>query len=216
MQLLQIQDWVIRFREPENAGPHQVIWLFHGWKGDEHSMEVFSSLIPEDYLILAPRGQYPTQIGGFSWYPIRENGWAPIEAFFPAVYELVDLMENWPLAAPWADFDRFHLAGFSQGAALAYTFTLLYPERVKALAGLAGFLPRNANDYLDNKDFRDKPVYIFHGTEDQIVPVEMAVAAAQFFNNAGSEVTFCESDVGHKLSVDCFKGLDSFFRRETK
>jgi len=213
MQILQIQDWVIRFREPEKAGPNQVIWLFHGWQGDEGSMEIFSSLIPDDYLILAPRGRYPTRIDGFSWYPVREKGWPSVDAFSPIIYELFDLMENWPLAAPWADFDRFHLAGFSQGAALVYAFTLLYPERVKALAGLAGFLPRNAKAHLDNKDFRGKPVYISHGTADQIVPVKMAVAAAKLFTRVGSDVTFCESEEGHKLSVDCFKGLDKFFQR---
>jgi hypothetical protein len=29
---------------------------------------------------------------------------------------------------------------------------------------------------------------------------------------AGATVTYCEEDVGHKLSAGCFRGLESYFR----
>jgi len=130
--------------------------------------------------------------------------------FRPAIFGLLDLMENWPLAAPWGDFEQVRLAGFSQGAALAYAFAWLLPQRTVSLAGLAGFLPRAMDPEPQGFELKDTPVYISHGENDPIVPVQRAREAASFFERAGAAVTLCESDVGHKLSADCFKGLEVF------
>jgi phospholipase/carboxylesterase len=211
IEILEIQDWTIRCRQPEGEGPHPVVWLFHGWMGDEDSMWIFASLLPEHFLILAPRAPLPSVKRGYTWYPDRQRGWPSVDTFLPAIAALTGLMESWPLQAPWADFERFRLAGFSQGAALAYAFALLHPQKVQAVAGLAGFLPKGAEAYADNPALKGLPVYVSHGTKDEMVPVAKAQEAVQFFHDIGAEVTFCESDVGHKLSVDCFKGLEAFF-----
>jgi phospholipase/carboxylesterase len=211
LQTLEIQDWVINFRESIGKGPFPVIWLLHGWEGDDDSMLIFTSKLPEDYLLLIPRGRFPTTTGGYSWYPIRDTGWPTLEKFSPVIYELVDLMDNWPISAPWGDFSAFRIAGYSQGAALAYGFMMLFPERISAVAGLAGFLPTISANYPPGISLEGKTVYVSHGLEDDIVPMHKAREAVEFLIQAGADVTFCESEVGHKLSADCFKGLEVFF-----
>jgi len=211
LEILRIQDWTIRCRQPEGQGPHPVVWLFHGWMGDEDSMWIFASLLPEHFLILAPRAPFPAEDRGYSWYSARVKNLPSMEVFSPVIYDLLDLMENWPLASPWVDFDRFWIGGFSQGAALAYAFALRHPKRVQAVAGLAGFLPLKTDSYFQDPAIADLSVYVSHGQEDNLVPIAKAREAVQKFNQAGAEVTFCESDVGHKLSADCFKGLEAFF-----
>ncbi len=209
---IQIENWVIRYRSPDGAGPHPVIWLFHGWTGDENSMWVFASRIPDKYLLLAPRGLYSTPLGGYSWHPLTPgNRWPQVEDFTFAVEQLTLLMENWPATAPPAEFSRFRVAGFSQGGALAYSFAMLLPERIISLAGLASFLPDGAATYLREIDFKQKPVFVSHGTKDHLVPIARARQAVQLLDQAGAQVTFCESDVGHKLGADCFKGMSVFF-----
>jgi phospholipase/carboxylesterase len=210
-KILEINDWVIRYHKPETAGPYPVIWLLHGWKGDEESMWIFVSQLPTNYLILAPRGRFPAENGGYSWYPIRKNGWPTLDVLKPATYKLLGLMESWPLMAPWGDFSSFRLAGFSQGAALAYAFTILNPDRVQAVAGLAGFLPVDAEKHLTNISLQGLTAYISHGSKDEIVPIEKAREAVRLLEKSGANVTFCESDVGHKLSADCFNNLEVFF-----
>lgn len=209
--ILKIHDWTIRCRQPEGSGPHPVVWLFHGWMGDEDSMGIFVSLLPDNFLILAPRAPFLADEKGYSWYPSRVKGWPSIDDFSPVIFDLLELMENWPLTAPWGDFDRFRLAGFSQGAALAYAFALMHPGQVLSVAGLAGFLPLSAENYFQNPAIADLSIYVSHGTADKLVPIKNAQEAVHQFHQAGSGVTFCESDVGHKLSADCFKGLEAFF-----
>jgi len=208
---IQIGEWQIRYRLPAGAGPHPVVWLLHGWKGDQDSMWVFAHQIPEHYLVIAPRAIYPEPGGGFSWYPLRTPGWPSLEVFTPAVFELYNLMENWPLTAPWGDFSQIRLAGFSQGAALAYAFTLQFPTQVTAVAGLAGFLPVGVENSVTPDSLKALKVYISHGTTDQIVPINLAHETVRFFETAGAEVTFCEANVGHKLDRNCMRNLEVFF-----
>ena len=210
---LQIDQWIIRYRSPDGEGPHPVIWLFHGWTGDEDSMWVFASRLPREFLLLAPRGLYPAPLGGYSWHANTGNKvWPWVADFIPAIDALDELMDHWPGFAPPADFSHFRLAGFSQGGAFAYAYTLLHPQRVIALAGLASFLPDGAAAYLPDHSLQGVPIYISHGVKDQLVPVARARQAVQLLDQAGAQISYCESEVGHKLSVDCFQGMENFFQ----
>ncbi len=103
------------------------------------------------------------------------------------------------------------LVGFSQGTALSYTFALMYPERVTSVAGLSGFLPEGAIDLVSSRPLLGKRIFIAHGTRDELVSVERARLAVELLKQAGAQVTYCEDDVGHKLSMSCFHGLQAFF-----
>jgi phospholipase/carboxylesterase len=212
-ETIQVADWVVRMRVPEGRGPFPVILLLHGWTGDENSMWIFARNLPPDTLLLAPRAPHESPIGGHSWYPMRDaRSWPSLDDFEPAVNALLDFLDNWPaFGVPAADFSKLRLAGFSQGAALTYTLGLIYPERVTALAGLAGFLPEGSNTLFSNQPLKGIPIYISHGSTDELVPVEKARQAVQFFDQMGADVTYCESDAGHKLSADCFRGMEAFF-----
>ena len=225
----QFRNWTLRIRLPEGEGPHPLLLLLHGWTGDEDVMWIFTDRLPARYLMLAPRGIYEAQSGGFGWSPHTDNTWPTVEDFRPAVSGLVALLddlrrsatqsvtshEELPLnvgdAILQADFSDLNLLGFSQGAALAYTFALLHPERVNKVAGLASFLPKNVEQLMANRPLVDVPVFVAHGTLDDQVPVKKAREAVEILNRLGAEVTYCEEEVGHKLSAGCFRALDSFF-----
>ncbi|MGD2157988.1 MAG: dienelactone hydrolase family protein [Anaerolineales bacterium] len=209
LKSLEVNGWVMRIREPQDAGLHPVILLLHGWTGDENAMWIFAERLPTDHLIIAPRAPYKTPLGGYGWYPTRQS-WPEMGDFISPVESLIDLMDRWP-DSPAADFSRLRLAGFSQGAALAYAFSILHPERVSGLAGLAGFLPEGSKDYIQDNMIQGVPVFISHGKKDKLVPIERARQAVETLKKAGAEVTYCEHDVGHKLNAECFRGMEVFF-----
>lgn len=211
LQTLKIKNWVVRVRTPENSGPHPVVLLLHGWTGDEESMWIFASRLPEQALLIAPRGLHTSRLGGYSWQERHVDGWPDLEDFVPAIEALQELLvpENFPSG----DFSNLRLVGFSQGSALTYVYALTQPSKVRSFAGLSGFLPRNADSLVKKKPLTGKSVFIAHGTKDEMVAVERARNAVEMLQQAGAEVTYCEDDVGHKLSLTCFKGLESFFSR---
>jgi phospholipase/carboxylesterase len=200
----------VRVREPDGSGPHPVLLLIHGWTGDENSMWVFSNRLPQDHILIAPRGQHVSPHGGYSWYPDRDGRWPSIEELRPAAGLLFELLE--PRFFPSADLARVRLAGFSQGAALSYTLALLQPGRVISLAGLSGFVPEGAQELARKRPLEGMPVFVAHGTLDETVPVERARQGIETLEQAGAEVTYCEDEVGHKLSAACFRGLEKFFQ----
>lgn len=214
IQTLHIGDWLVNQHIPEGVGPFPVILLLHGWTGDENAMWVFSSRMPMDAMLLLPRGLYPSPLGGYGWHPYSTRVWPTIDDFRPALKGLLALLT--PKHFPQVDFRSLHLAGFSQGAALAYTFALLEADRIASFAGLSGFLPDGAEALDIGDGLQGKPGFVAHGDQDDIVPVDRARKAVELFHKAGAQVTYCEDEVGHRLSANCFRGLEAFFARQVR
>ena len=204
----EMNDWVVRVSQPDGIGPFPVIVMLHGWTGDENSMWVFTSRLPANRLIIAPRGLFPAPHGGYAWHAYNGD-WPRREHITPAVEALAGLLTQ--SRFPQADLSDLHLVGFSQGAALAYAYTLEHPERVASLAALSGFMPEGVVMRSDGR-YSGLPVFITHGTRDSLVPVERARQAVAAFEQVGAQVTYCEHDVGHKLNANCFRGLEHFYR----
>lgn len=211
---ISIDGWVIRIRKPSGSGPFPVLLMLHGWTGDENSMWVFASRLPANALLVAPRGLYPATQTGYGWQAEHSKPWPWVDDFMPAVEEIFEKISG--VYFPDGDFSQLHLLGFSQGAALAYTMTILHPEKVTSLAGLSGYLPDGADAWIRHDRLKGLPVFIAHGSADDLVPVERARASAEMLEEAGATVSYCEEDVGHKLSTKCFHGLEAFYKRLVK
>lgn len=204
----EIGDFVVRQHRPDWQGPHPVLLLVHGWTGDETVMWIFSQRLPKDRLILAPRGFYPAPTGGYSWQPVRRQGWPGYQDLLPAADRLLNQLS--PANFPSADFSRMAAIGFSQGAALLYTAAILHPEKFQVVCGLSGFIPSGMESMISAKPLVGKPIFAAHGRLDEIVPVDKAREAVAYLEQAGAKVAYCEEDVGHKLSAPCFRSMENF------
>ncbi len=207
LQTIQVEELVFRVKAPAGQGPHPVLLLLHGLTGDENIMWVFTGRLPQDLYMIAPRAVHPAPGGGYSW--LEDTGSRPwVDDLRPAADRLLEALR--PEHFPGADFSRMSLMGFSQGAALTYTIGLLYPARAAALAGLAGFIPEGAQALARNRPLQGRPAFVAHGTRDETIPVARAREAVRVLEEAGSQVTYCEDEVGHKLSAKCFRALEHF------
>ena len=84
---VSIDDWTLRTRTPQGSGPFPLFLLLHGWTGDENSMWIFASRLPQGCMMIAPRGPHAAPNGGYAWYPHRQS-WPEMEDFRPAVDRL--------------------------------------------------------------------------------------------------------------------------------
>ncbi|OGN92861.1 MAG: hypothetical protein A2Y88_06880 [Chloroflexi bacterium RBG_13_48_10] len=208
---ISIHNWVMRVKRPDGVGPFPVVLMLHGWTGDENSMWVFAPKLLKNALLIAPRGIFSTKGTGYSWHPEISKPWPWVNDFIPAVDKILDVISSRNF--PDGDFSELHLIGFSQGAALACSLSIMYPEKVTTLAGLSGFLPDGASTWLRNDRLKGLPVFIAHGTEDNRVPIDRARTSVGLLQDAGATVTYCEDNVGHKLSAKCFHGLEAFYEK---
>jgi len=219
--------WTMRVRHAAQE-PARFLLLLHGWTGDENSMWVFTRKFPVDMWIAAPRAPHPADEGGYSWRALQpgtlrhgfdklnpaaqDSAWGlpTLSDLKPAADNLIRLVDD-VSASIGVDATQFDVAGFSQGGALTNVLTLLYPQRIRKAAVLAGFMPGGVDDLLARRVLADKPFFVAHGTKDELVPLERARQSIEFLEQAGAQVTFCEAEVGHKVSADCLRGLETFW-----
>jgi phospholipase/carboxylesterase len=209
IRLITFHEWTLRVRPPAEGNGRGLIVLLHGWTGNEDVMWVFAHKLPRDYWIISPRGPVRAD-DGYGWTLNRLGIETPIDDFLPACASIDRLISSWGqengLPSMPAD-----LIGFSQGAALIYSFSLSYPEKVGKAAGLAGFLPSEATRTFGGRPLLGKRIFVAHGTLDETVPITAAEAAVKGLQLAGAHVDYCISEVGHKLGSACLRALDEFF-----
>jgi phospholipase/carboxylesterase len=203
----------MRVRPANTSPPARIYLLIHGWTGDERSMEIFSRGLPADSLILFPRGPVQAPGGGYGWADLSAEATAQMDDLAQPAHALLQEVDRRVSEITGASLSSslpgLYIAGFSQGAAVAYTLTLLYPRRITRLAALAGFLPV-ISPHRQIPDLSGLPVYIAHGRKDETIPIERARDAARLLQAAGAEVNFCENEAGHKLPANCFSELTRF------
>lgn len=207
--------WTMRVRHATQE-PARFMLLLHGWTGDENSMWVFARKFSADMWIAAPRAPHAAKEGGYSWRALNslqasDWGLPTLSDLKSAADSLIRLVDDVSVSIG-VDGSQFDVAGFSQGAALANLLALLYPHRIRKTAVLAGFMPGGVDDLLAHRVLADKPFFVAHGTQDELVSVERARESIKFLEQAGAKVLFCEAEVGHKVSADCLRGLETFFK----
>jgi predicted esterase len=113
-----------------------------------------------------------------------------------------DVIQNYPI-----DISNIILTGFSMGGYGAYRTFFEQPERFKAIAVFSGH-PDLANVWLGEgypnflidkyySVFKNKKMFIFHGTEDRNCPFTITSEFTGKLKNAGAEVEFITEETGH-------------------
>ena len=98
--------------------------------------------------------------------------------------------------------DRIVLAGFSQGCAIALLAGLRHPERLAGIAGLSGYLPLAHTTAAERSEANaDVPIFLAHGTHDEVVALERAEASRDALQALGYPVEWHEYLIGHAVSA---------------
>lgn len=210
-QKTEINGWTFRIKHPsDDKAKAKVLLLLHGHLGNEKAMWILTDPLPENYIMLAPRAPLQTGDGQYSWHEIGPQ-WPDIEKYQELTGELLSRVDHW-LGENELEIDSFDVMGFSQGAVMAYAMAILHPEKIGKIAALAGFIPQTWQSELDQDTLSGKSFFIAHGTQDEMVPIKKGRQAASWLEERGADVIFCEAEIGHKLSANCFKGLGKFFQ----
>jgi phospholipase/carboxylesterase len=134
------------------------------------------------------------------------------ESLLEAIAQLEHFLTHLPDLYP-VDATRLLLIGFSQGAAVTNSLVMARPELVTGVALLSGMgfeLPELVPQAMS---LAGLPVFIAHGTRDEIVPLSDAQQACQAYTRLGAVVTYAEYNVGHKMHVQGIKDLKAWVAR---
>ena len=95
------------------------------------------------------------------------------------------------------------LAGFSQGGAIAYTAGLTHPEPLAGIVALSTYIPAPAALAAQaNAANAATPVFAAHGTQDDVVPLQLGVAARDFIQARQHPLTWQTYPMGHSVCLE--------------
>ncbi len=188
-----------------------VIWL-HGLGADGHD---FEPIIPELRLdpgisirfVFPHAPMMPVTINqGFvmrAWFDIRTaNIGAEVdEKGIRASAKLVDNLIATEIDNGIAP-ERIVLAGFSQGGAIVLQAGLRYEKQLGGIMALSAFLPLADSLESEKSDANvATPIFQAHGSEDPVVPVDLAYGAQKVLEREGYEVEWHEyKGMAHSVS----------------
>ena len=200
-------------RLPEQASPDRpapALVMLHGWRGDESSMWIFKQVIAAGAAALTPRAPLELKPQEYAWY--RHNGARPTpdpdslrEGLNYLVHFLTSIPDQYPI-----DPKRLLLIGFSQGAAIGNGLALSRPDLILGMASLAGMTPELPREMVRADGVAGLPVFIAHGTEDQVVPVQEARKTRDVYAELGANITYGEYKTKHKMTTQCIKDLKAW------
>ncbi|MFK5972479.1 MAG: alpha/beta fold hydrolase [Flavobacteriaceae bacterium] len=193
------------------SGKAPVLFMFHGYGSSEEDLYSFAPELAEELCIISVRAPYPMQPLGHAWYTINfdaQNGkWSDDEQAISSREKIVLFIDE-ACSTYGLDETRITLLGFSQGTILSYAVALSYPEKIKNVIALSGYINENilAKDYTD-KDHRQLKIYASHGQVDQVIPTEWAQRAPDFLEKLGIEHVYEEFPVGHGVAPQNFESF---------
>ena len=109
---------------------------------------------------------------------------------------------------------RIVLAGFSQGCAMALLTGLRHGRRLAGIAGLSGYLPLADTTAAERSAANAAtPVFLAHGTQDEIVLPVRGQASRDALRALGHEVEWHEYPMGHSVCMQEIRDLERWLLR---
>ena len=109
---------------------------------------------------------------------------------------------------------RIVLMGFSQGCAMTLLSGLRQSHRLAGLVGLSGYLPLAATTETErNPANQHTPIFLAHGTEDPVVPLQRAIASRDQLQALGYRVDWHQYPMPHSVCPDEVADIEAFLKR---
>jgi phospholipase/carboxylesterase len=188
---------------------YPMIICLHGFGADMRDLGGLAPAIDQmGYLYVCPNAPLTVPIGpgftGRAWYEAGGHvNPAAVERALTALDTLIgEVLDQYRVPA-----GRALLLGFSQGGAMTYRYGLPRPQRFTGLVILSGAL-RNPEALLSQLPAaREQSVFVAHGTEDPLVPIEWSREAVAFLEAQGYQPQHREYPMGHEISFAVLEDL---------
>jgi phospholipase/carboxylesterase len=106
------------------------------------------------------------------------------------------------------------LAGFSQGGAVTLQTGLRHPERLAGLLVLSSYLPLAGTLAAEaSAANRDVPIFMAHGTHDEMIPLDGALRSRDRLLELGYRVEWHEYPMAHAVGDEEIRDIGAWLRR---
>lgn len=194
-----------------------LLLMLHGYGSNEEDLFSFANDLPDELLIVSARAPMKLDFGGYAWYSIHFNAGQNKFTDIPEAIEARELIVNFidELQEKYRfNNEKSMLMGFSQGAILSYAVALTYPEKIKNIMALSGYLLPEIIDFSNNPAAIQKlNFFCSHGTVDPVISVDWARKSMQYLKEKNIPLEYKEYPIGHEVSPQNFYDLKQWLQK---
>lgn len=208
-------EHIIRPSSLETNAP--VVIMLHGYGSDENDLFSFAPELPEKLFVISAKAPYTMQPFGNAWYAINfdaEKGkWSDNEQAIKS-RDLIARFIDEVCKTYQVNCNNVTLLGFSQGTILSYAVSLTYPEKVKNIVALSGYINPDIIPETYNKEkLSHLDYYCSHGSVDQVIPVEWARQTPKILESLNIKHQYAEFPVGHGVAPQNFYDFKTWLEK---
>ncbi|WP_375238849.1 alpha/beta hydrolase [Aurantibacter sp.] len=197
----------------ENA---PVLILLHGYGSDENDLFSFAQELPEELFIISAKAPYPMQPYGNAWYAINfdadKGKWSDNDEAIKSRDIIAEFIDQIPEVYP-VNKNNINLLGFSQGCILSFSVAFTYPEKLKNIIGLSGYINQDLFTIQQKEAYKHLNIYSSHGSVDQVIPVDWARNTSPFLEALDINFKYNEFPVGHGVAPQNFYEFKSWLEK---
>ncbi len=185
-------------------------FLLHGYGANPEDLFDLSAHIPSTYTVVALRAPLVLGPMQYAWFSIDFSTGKPVGNMDEAKQAITLLLSEIPhlIALHHIDPHDVAVVGFSQGAMLAIALGLTHPEVVHRVGMLSGrIFPYVEEEVSAHADIRTLDVFVGHGTDDRMVPIDHARRARTFLAGMGLHADYHEYAAPHTITPDEIEDL---------
>jgi predicted peptidase len=180
-----------------------VLWLHGGWaRGADNEKQIIEGNTSGATVWTKPENQarnpafvVAPQCAAGEWWATNDAEMKPSKQLQAVVELLKELQKQYSI-----DDSRLYVAGQSMGGYGAWSLISEYPEMFAAAIPLCG-----GGNAAGAKNLLNVPIWAFHGTDDEAVPVRESRTMIEAIRRAGGNPKYTEYDgVGHSVWHQAF------------
>ncbi len=189
----------------KTEGKPPLLLMLHGVGSHEADLFELGEYLDPRFFIVSARAPIEVMPGGYAWFNID---WYPdrIVIDFEEAQESLRLLEKFMselIEEYEVDQQRVYLLGFSQGSIMSLSLALTRPEKVAGVVAMSGRLPPEIQPFIASPDrLKGLPIFIAHGTMDNVLPIGNARAAREQLAKLPVDLTYHEYPMAHQVSIE--------------
>jgi phospholipase/carboxylesterase len=202
------RPWPIRTFLPagyEPRYPYPLIVFFHGHGGNEEQiLRLAPKLSRRNFISIGLRGpaflgRNAENVQAFSWGDSTQR--TLVEDYLLRAVEQTRRMYH-------VHSERIYLAGFAEGAAIAYRLGLTFPDKLAGVISLNGAMPRLDRPLFRMPEIRGLRVFIAHGIANSKMPLSLAKEDHRLLYTTGMAVEMRTYPTTQRIHPDMLRDLN--------
>jgi len=205
---------LVRVPSRRDAEALPLVVLIHGRGADMHDLADLAPMLDAAggcrfVFPNAPKPfePYPGMAMGWTWF----EGWPPQHASLVASRgEMLQFLDDVTREYPTPEAQLI-VGGFSQGALMALDAGLRTEKKLAGVLAMSGGLYEH--DLPDLRARAGVPVFLGHGSADDVVPVNYGRRARRLLEDAGIDVEYHEYPMAHQIAAEEADDVRAFIGR---